>query len=85
MNKKIKELANQANLLDADGWNTTNMAISVDTFADLILQEALVAIDSIKVRTYKNGDPEKLAVYNCEHNRLMDYAADTIKKHFGRK
>lgn len=83
MNKKIKELANQANLLDSDGWNTTNMNVSVDKFADLILQEALVAIDSIKARTYyTNPNLEK---YDCEHNRLMDYAADTIKKHFGRK
>lgn len=59
MNGKIKKLAYQANLLDDDGWNTTNLSLSTDKFAKLIIQDC---IDVIKD---SNGD-EDYAIWVLE-------------------
>lgn len=68
MQTKIKELAYQANLLDDDGWNTTNLTNSTEKFAELIINEcAMLTLD------YKNDD---------HYNGWLDFR-DAIRKHFG--
>ena len=68
MQTKIKELAYQANLLDDDGWNTTNLTNSTEKFAELIINEcAMLTLD------YKNDD---------HYNGWLDFRA-AIRKHFG--
>ena len=68
MQTKIKELAYQANLLDDDGWNTTNLTNSTEKFAELIINEcAMLTLD------YKNDD---------HYNGWLDFR-NAIRKHFG--
>jgi hypothetical protein len=41
MNQRIKELAYQANLLDDDGWNTSNLTMTTEDFAKLIIKDCI--------------------------------------------
>jgi len=41
MNQRIRELAYQANLLDDDGWNTSNLTMTTEDFAKLIIKDCI--------------------------------------------
>ena len=41
MNQRIRELAYQANLLDDDGWNTSNLTMTTEEFAKLIIKDCI--------------------------------------------
>ena len=41
MNQRIRELAYQANLLDDDGWNTTNLNLLTEEFSKLIIKDCI--------------------------------------------
>lgn len=59
---KIKELATQAKLLDEDGWNTTNLTLLTEKFAELIIQECIDVIEDYDIPMH-NGTPQEEVVH----------------------
>ena len=81
MDNKIKELAHQANLLDDDGWNTTNLHISVDKFAELLINEC---INIMETHDIPQDSPLMHQIINDRYRTSTQYG-NIIKEHFGIK
>jgi hypothetical protein len=77
MKDKIKEIAYQVKLLDADGWNTSNLTRDVEKFAELIIRECMRVIEE---------EQDKLPCDNVYHTGIKNgvwQASEIISEHFG--
>ncbi len=82
MNTRIKELLYQANLLDADGWSTSNLTRDVEQFAELVIQECINQIESYQIPVGNSPAGELASEWTYD---ALSTIRDNIKEHFGVK
>ena len=77
MNKRIRELAIEANLIspESNGFDPTRLSISQQKFAELIVRECISMADKESER-YSNLDQEYCSM-------TMDNYRELVRKHFG--
>jgi len=82
MNGRIKELLYQANLLDDDGWSTSNLTRDVEQFAELVIQECIDQIESYQIPVGNSPAGELASEWTYD---ALSTISDNIKEHFGVK
>ena len=82
MNGRIKELLYQANLLDDDGWSTSNLTRDVEQFAELIIQECIDQIESYQIPVGNSPAGELASDWTYD---ALSTISDKIKERFGVK
>ena len=82
MNGRIKELLYQANLLDDDGWSTSNLTRDVEQFAELVIQECIEQIESYQIPVGNSPAGELASEWTYD---ALSTISDNIKEHFGVK
>jgi hypothetical protein len=82
MNTRIKELLYQANLLDDDGWSTSNLTRDVEQFAELVIQECINQIESYQIPVGNSPAGELASEWTYD---ALSTIRDNIKEHFGVK
>jgi len=82
MNGRIKELLYQANLLDDDGWSTSNLTRDVEQFAELVIQECIEQIESYQIPVGNSPAGELASEWTYD---ALSTIRDSIKEHFGVK
>jgi hypothetical protein len=82
MNNRIKELLYQANLLDDDGWSTSNLTRDVEQFAELVIQECIDQIESYQIPVGNSPAGELASEWTYD---ALSTISDNIKEHFGVK
>jgi hypothetical protein len=80
MNNRIKELLYQANLLDDDGWSTSNLTRDVEQFAELVIQECIDQIESYQIPVGNSPAGELASEWTYD---ALSTISDNIKEHFG--
>jgi hypothetical protein len=80
MNGRIKELLYQANLLDDDGWSTSNLTRDVEQFAELVIQECINQIESYQIPVGNSPAGELASEWTYD---ALSTIRDNIKEHFG--
>lgn len=80
MNGRIKELLYQANLLDDDGWSTSNLTRDVEQFAELVIQECIDQIESYQIPVGNSPAGELASEWTYD---ALSTIRDNIKEHFG--
>jgi hypothetical protein len=80
MNSRIKELLYQANLLDDDGWSTSNLTRDVEQFAELVIQECINQIESYQIPVGNSPAGELASDWTYD---ALSTIRDSIKEHFG--
>jgi hypothetical protein len=80
MNGRIKELLYQANLLDDDGWSTSNLTRDVEQFAELVIQECIDQIESYQIPVGNSPAGELASEWTYD---ALSTIRDSIKEHFG--
>ena len=86
MNKRIRELAIEANLIspESNGFDSTRLSISQQKFAELIVKECLDSIEHYKNTSITKQIADE-GVYSYEQGCIagMNGAVLIIKEHFG--
>jgi hypothetical protein len=82
MNGRIKELLYQANLLDDDGWSTSNLTRDVEQFAELVIQECIDQIESYQIPVGNSPAGELASEWTYD---ALSTIRDNIKEHLGIK
>ena len=80
MNGRIKELLYQANLLDDDGWSTSNLTRDVEQFAELVIQECIHQIESYQIPVGNSPAGELASEWTYD---ALSTISDNIKEQFG--
>jgi hypothetical protein len=80
MNTRIKELLYQANLLDDDGWSTSNLTRDVEQFAELIIQECINQIESYQIPVGNSPAGELASEWTYD---ALSTISVNIKEQFG--
>jgi hypothetical protein len=80
MNGRIKELLYQANLLDDDGWSTSNLTRDVEQFAELVIQECIDQIESYQIPVGNSPAGELASEWTYD---ALSTISDNIKEQFG--
>ena len=86
MNKRIRELAIEANLIspESNGFDSTRLSISQQKFAELIVKECLDSIEHYKNTSITKQIADE-GVYSYEQGCIAgtNGAVLIIKEHFG--
>jgi len=86
MNKRIRQLAEQATTIEEYGWGASYSNFDREKFAELIVREcAEIALEQKKwVEDMKVHNPED-EVWNKARIQQSQHIVDKIKQHFGVK
>jgi hypothetical protein len=79
INEHIKDIAYQADLLDDDGWNTSKLHITIEKFADLLINESIDALEK-EYDTLPYGRD-----YETGYQHGFESAISFLSKHFKTK